>query len=103
MEQRNQVLSGSDVERICDHMNAEHADDLLRFAKVFGSTPEATSARMIGIDSAGVDLEALRADETVSIRIEFDTPLRTPDDARRSLVDMAMEAREKQGGHDDAS
>lgn len=96
MEQRNPVLSESDVERICGHMNSDHADDLLRFAKVFGDTPDATAARMTGIDSEGVDLEARRADEAVSLRIEFDTPLRTPDDARSTLVGMAMRAREKE-------
>ena len=95
MEQRNQVLSRDDVERICDHMNAEHADDLLRFAAVFADRPEATSARMTGIDSEGLDLEVLEAGTVVSVRIDFETPLRTSEDARSTLVDMAMRAREK--------
>lgn len=95
MEQRNSVLSRADVERICDHMNAEHADDVLRLAKVFGDAPEATSARMTGLDAEGIHLEAVAGGTTVALRIEFDTPLRTPDDARTSLVEMAMRAREE--------
>lgn len=94
MEQRDHVLSEADVDRICDHMNAEHADDLLRFAQVYGEVSQPTSARMTGIDAEGVTLEVIAADDAKSVRIDFETPLHTPDDARRTLVDMALSARE---------
>lgn len=93
MEQRDHVLSEKDVERIVEHMNAEHEEDLLLFAQVYGGESGATAARMTGIDAEGIDLEATAADGQKTLRIDFDTPLHTPEDARRVLVDMAMNAR----------
>ncbi|MFP4227407.1 MAG: DUF2470 domain-containing protein [Salinivenus sp.] len=95
MDQRDQVLSATDVERICDHMNAEHTDDLLRFARVYGEVPPATSARMTGIDAEGMTLEVNVGEGTQAVRIDFKEPLNTPDDARKTLVDMAVRAREE--------
>lgn len=96
MDSRAPVLSEADVERIRDHMNAEHADDLLRFAQVYGGEEAATSARMTDLDARGLDLSATVNGTPTSLRIEFDEPLQSPDDAHRTLVDMALRARDKE-------
>jgi putative heme iron utilization protein len=94
MEHRDQVLSDDDAERIVDHMNAEHEDDLLLFAQVYAGEEGASAARMTGIDAEGLTLEVETATGTEELRIDFDSPLDTPEDAHRTLVDMALSARD---------
>lgn len=93
MEQRDHVLSEEDVERIIEHMNAEHENDLLLFAQVYAGEAGATAARMTGIDAEGIGLEVTLPKGQKEVRIEFDTPVHTPEDAHRALVDMALNAR----------
>jgi putative heme iron utilization protein len=93
MEQRNHVLSEEDVERIVEHMNAEHENDLLLFAQVYAGEAGATAARMTGIDAEGIGLEVTLPKGQKEIRIESETPVHTPEDAHRALVDMALNAR----------
>lgn len=95
MEPSDSVLSASDAARICEHMNAEHADDVLRIAQVYGDEPDVTSATMIEIDAEGMKLEAVVDGAATSLRVTFDSPLGTVEDARRTLVDMALQAREE--------
>ena len=94
MEQRNHVLSTEDVDRIVEHMNEEHADDLLLFAQVYAGEAGATDARMTDIDAEGITLEATTGEGTETLRIDFESRLHTPEDAHRALVDMALNARE---------
>jgi putative heme iron utilization protein len=93
MEQRDHVLSEEDADRIIEHMNAEHADDLLLFAQVYAEEAGATAARMTGIDAEGITLQVTMADGEAKCRVDFETPVHTPEDAHRALVDMALNAR----------
>lgn len=93
MEQRDQVLPEEDATRIIDHMNEEHDDDLLLFAQVYAGEAGATAARMKAIDAEGITLEVTLPDGQKELRIDFDEPLHTPEDAHRTLVDMALNAR----------
>ncbi|PSQ85608.1 MAG: hypothetical protein BRD30_10485 [Bacteroidetes bacterium QH_2_63_10] len=93
MEQRDHVLSEEDAERIIDHMNAEHEEDLLLFAQVYAGRAGASAAQMVGIDAKGIDLEVTLPDGEEEVRITFDRPVHTPEDAHRALVDMALNAR----------
>jgi putative heme iron utilization protein len=93
MEQRDHVLSAEDADRIVEHMNEEHAEDLLLFAQVYAGEAGATDARMVDIDAEGITLEATTTGGTETLRIDFETRLHTPEDAHRALVDMALNAR----------
>lgn len=93
MEQRDSVLSEADAKRIVEHMNAEHESDLLLFAQVYAGEGEATATRMTGIDAEGISLEVTRPTGRTEVYVEFDTPVHTPEDAHRALVDMALTAR----------
>jgi len=93
MEQRDHVLSEADTERIVEHMNEEHEEDLLLFAQVYAGEAGASAARMTGIDAKGIDLEVMLPGGQEEIRVNFDTPVHTPEDAHRALVDMALNAR----------
>ena len=64
--------------RIIEHMNNDHADALRRYA---GGAP----ATMVGIDAEGFDLLA----SGKKLRLEFDTPVHTMDEARQALIAMA--------------
>lgn len=93
MEQRDHVLSEEDAERITEHMNAEHEEDLLLFAQVYAGETAASAARMTGIDAEGIDLDVTLPNGQKEVRVDFETPVHTPEDAHRALVDMALNAR----------
>ncbi len=58
-------------DRICTHMNDDHASAVVLYAQAYGSQPEATSAQMLAIDANGMDLTAQINGETVPIRVKF--------------------------------
>jgi len=58
-----------------------------------GGEAGATAARMTNIDAEGMDLEVTLPDGQKELRIGFEMPLHTPEDAHRTLVDMALNAR----------
>ncbi|PQJ35692.1 hypothetical protein BSZ35_14800 [Salinibacter sp. 10B] len=93
MEHRDHVLSEEDATRIINHMNEEHADDLLLFAQVYAGEAGATAARMTDIDAEGITLDVDMANGQKELRIDFNESLHTPEDAHRALVDMALNAR----------
>jgi len=89
----NEVFSAQDAERIVTHMNAEHTADIIRYAEVYAGMSNVEDARMTAIDADGFDLAVETDGETTPVRIAFDTPLDSVDDARIRLVELAMEAR----------
>lgn len=81
---------------IVDHMNDDHADALVAYARALGELPGATSAVMTGIDRHGFDLlVAESGGEERPLRLGFDAPVTTPADARRALVALVRSARER--------
>ncbi len=81
--------------RICKHMNEDHADAVLLYAKVFGNTLEATSAEMLKIDTQGMDLVVKSQAEAMPVRISFDHELQDAEDAHHTLIDMVKQARQQ--------
>ncbi|WP_263786082.1 DUF2470 domain-containing protein [Salinibacter grassmerensis] len=88
------VFSPEDVSRIVGHMNDAHSEDLVRYAEAYGDVTEVEGVRMTGIDVEGFDLEVEQKSATVPVRIDFDAPLDTVDEARAALVEMAMAAQD---------
>jgi len=87
------VLSPEDSGRIVTHMNEEHPEDLVRYAKAYADVSDVQGARMTGIDADGFDLAVDVNGETRPVRIEFETSLDTAGEARSRLVELAMAAR----------
>ncbi|MBF2048268.1 DUF2470 domain-containing protein [Leptolyngbya sp. NK1-12] len=81
--------------RICKHMNEDHADAVLLYAKVFGNTLEATSAEMLKIDAQGMDLMVKSQAEAMPVRISFDHELQDAEDAHHTLIDLVKQARQQ--------
>jgi putative heme iron utilization protein len=80
-------------DRICKHMNEDHAEAVLTYAKVYGKATTAQTAAMSAIDPLGMDLSAQVDDATVNLRIPFDRELQDSEDAHQVLIAMIREAR----------
>lgn len=75
-------------DRICRHMNEDHAEAVARYAQTFGQRPEVTAARMLKIDAEGMDLEVQIESQAQPLRIAFDHTLVDAKDAHHTLVAM---------------
>lgn len=80
-------------DRICAHMNDDHAEAVLLYAKVYGQSAAATSATMVAIDPVGMDLTADVNGTATPLRILFDHTLEHSEDAHTTLVRMIKSAR----------
>ena len=89
----SEQFSAAVSERICAHMNDDHADAVLLYAKAFSNLTDATAAQMLSIDSEGMDLNAQVNGEAVPVRIQFDHVLKDAEDAHHTLIDMVKQAR----------
>ncbi len=80
-------------DRICKHMNEDHADAVALYARVFGQLPAVTAAQMQAIDPEGMDLLAQVEGSTQPVRISFDHRLQDSEDAHQTLIAMVRQAR----------
>ncbi|MDJ0681373.1 MAG: DUF2470 domain-containing protein [Xenococcaceae cyanobacterium MO_167.B52] len=80
-------------DRICKHMNEDHAEAIALYAKVFGDAPETETAKMISIDPEGMNLTAQVKGASIPIRITFDHTLADSEDAHQTLIGMVRQAR----------
>lgn len=69
---------------ILEHMNRDHQKALIHYCQAF-SGAAAESVTMTGIDSEGFDLLA----DKRKLRIDFDVPIHTTEEARAQLVKLA--------------
>ncbi|WP_392532199.1 DUF2470 domain-containing protein [Nostoc sp. C117] len=81
--------------RICNHMNEDHAEAVVLYAKAFGGVTDAIAAEMLSIDAHGMDLTAQVNGETLPVRIQFDRVLANAEDAHQTLIAMVKQARVK--------
>ena len=69
---------------IIEHMNRDHHKALFHYCKVLGRE-SVDAVVMTGIDSEGFDLLA----DKRKLRIDFDSPIETVDEARANLIELA--------------
>ncbi|MDY6783587.1 MAG: DUF2470 domain-containing protein [Cyanobacteriota bacterium] len=79
--------------RICTHMNQDHSDAVLLYARLYGDCTDAESATMISIDPQGMKIEAATNGQVVPVRVEFDRELKDAEDAHHTLVEMLKQGR----------
>ena len=77
---------------IAEHMNRDHADALVAYARHFAGAP-AEEATMVGVDRLGFKLRLRGGERVSSVRIGFPREVTTVADARAVLIEMAREAR----------
>ncbi|MBI3651764.1 MAG: DUF2470 domain-containing protein [Acidobacteria bacterium] len=82
---------------ICKHMNEDHQEAMLAYAKAFAET-EADAAKMIHVDRAGFDIIAIKNNTHKPIRLNFVEPVTTPDEVRKAMVEMVRRARQALAG-----
>ena len=80
-------------DRICKHMNDDHAEAIVLYAKCFGNVDSATAAQMKSIDAEGMDLNVESGGESSVVRIQFDHALTDSEDAHQTLIAMVKQAR----------
>ena len=88
------VITPAISDRICKHMNEDHSEAIVLYAKVFGNAPDSESAKMISIDSEGMNLTTTSKGESQDIRIIFDHVLQDSEDAHQTLIAMVKQARQ---------
>jgi putative heme iron utilization protein len=89
----SEAITPSISDRICQHMNQDHASAIALYAQVYGNAPETETAMMESIDPQGMNILAQIAGSTVPVRVEFDHPLKDAEDAHHTLVAMIKQAR----------
>jgi putative heme iron utilization protein len=81
-------------DRICKHMNEDHSDAVLLYAKTFGQTPDAEAAVLNSVDTDGMTLSAKVGGSSIPVRIPFDHPLQDSEDAHQTLIAMVKQAKQ---------
>jgi putative heme iron utilization protein len=71
-------------DRICQHMNDDHAAAVLAYARHYGGLSGATSARMLAVGPEAMRLEV----DGTPVDVPFDHTLSDSEDAHRTLVAM---------------
>lgn len=104
------MLSEEALAGIIAHMNEDHPDAVLLYARVAGNRPQATAARMVGLNGESMSLQVLTRTTSESVRgnaadreplgderIDVALPERidSPAAARRILIKMAQAARKR--------
>lgn len=89
----SELITTAVSDRICNHMNTDHADAVLTYAQFFGDTQEATAAVMDSIDPTGMNLTADVSGTSVPVRVTFAHPLESAKDAHHILIEMLNQAR----------
>ncbi|MBW4651806.1 MAG: DUF2470 domain-containing protein [Kaiparowitsia implicata GSE-PSE-MK54-09C] len=88
------IITPQVSDRICKHMNDDHAEAVLLYAKAFGKVDTATAARLLTIDPEGMVLEVDANGTTEPVRVAFDHTLQDSEDAHQTLIAMVKSARQ---------
>jgi hypothetical protein len=78
---------------ILDHMNADHAEALVAYARAFTREKDADHAVMTGVDRYGFEMSVRTERGQRPARLAFASDVTTPDEARKALVAMVKDAR----------
>tara|TARA_Y100001968_G_C19435884_1_gene759652 strand:- start:211 stop:477 length:267 start_codon:yes stop_codon:yes gene_type:complete len=70
--------------RICTHMNKDHQDAVIAYARHYGGVQNASNVKMISITSTEMKLDA----DGKKIYIQFDHKITTSEDAHKTLVQL---------------
>ena len=75
------------------HMNDDHSDANLDYARGPGGCPEAISAMLLKINRLGIVLQVTTSDDVKTIPVNFPEPLESQDQIRPALINLLAEAR----------
>jgi putative heme iron utilization protein len=78
------LLTPAVSDRICKHMNEDHAQAVLAYARHYGGIQGAQAARMVAVAPDTMTLEV----DGAAVQVAFDHTLSDSEDAHRTLVAM---------------
>jgi len=85
------------VAAVTRHMNDDHPEDTLLIVRAFGGLPEATAARMTGLDGTAGEYAATVDGREVEVRVPWSQPLTERAQIRAEVVRLYQEACERLG------
>ena len=88
-------LAGEAAVGIIEHMNADHADSLVLFARVLGGRADTTEATMTAVDRYGFDVVAGGPEGRAALRFGFDAPVATAAAVRPAMIRLVERARQE--------
>src|SRR5256885_2231726 len=77
---------------IMEHMNRDHADALVAYARHFAGEP-AEAATMVAVDRLGFPLRLRQGERLHAVRLASPRPLATAAESRAVLIEMLQQAR----------
>lgn len=80
------------VAQVAHHMNDDHAADSLLICRSLGGVPQASAARMTGMDADGIEFAATVDEVEVPLRVPFAYRLTERAQVRREVVRMYQQA-----------
>ena len=80
----SEPITKESSQRICNHMNKDHQDAVIAYAKFYGKNENFKSAKMIRLSSEYIQLEV----DGKTLDIKFDHILQDCSDAHKTLVRM---------------
>jgi heme iron utilization protein len=78
---------------ILSHMNDDHADALLAYARGLSNIADASAATMTAVDRYGFEMTVVTPEGPRATRLAFDAPVATTDEVRRAMVSLVKRAR----------
>lgn len=86
-------LTAAVSDRICKHMNDDHTEAVVAYARHYGGVASAQQARMLAITPEAMQLEV----DGQPVSVAFDHSLSDSEDAHRTLVAMLRAMPREQG------
>lgn len=86
------------VESILEHINTDHADAVLAYARALAGIRDAANAVMTAVDRYGFDLTTTTPSRAKNVRIAFEAPVQTPEEVRIAMVKLVKAARKALDG-----
>eukprot|EP00929_Paragymnodinium_shiwhaense_P006856 TRINITY_DN11080_c0_g1_i1.p1 TRINITY_DN11080_c0_g1~~TRINITY_DN11080_c0_g1_i1.p1 ORF type:complete len:152 (-),score=29.78 TRINITY_DN11080_c0_g1_i1:513-968(-) len=82
------------ADRVVNHMNDDHLDSILAYAHFYAKMPDATSAKLTGLNEKGFVMDVVRGngDMEKNVLVPYNTTLKSPGDLRKVAVSMHQEA-----------
>ena len=78
---------------ILAHMNDDHAEAMLAYARSLAGIDDATAVTMTAVDRYGFELAVATPGGPRATRLAFDAPVATTDEVRRAMVALVKRAR----------
>jgi putative heme iron utilization protein len=85
-------ISAATFASMISHMNDDHGDAVIAYARHYGGLRTVGSARIVAMDAHACTVEATTEAETLVVSIPFDHELVDGDDGRNTLIAMYMTA-----------